>query len=139
MFWGVNRGRRAKAASKRAIEEKTPSAMSPGFENPTIVRFCVAMRRRRGTSRSTSFANTTESEGKTATAEIANRAIKNSNNPATAEDQFAGVKHPALAGGDGALRLIETHFDARRIGGGRDGRRGGLVLVSDLDLATHGR
>src|ERR1700733_11739606 len=98
MFWGVNRGRPAKAARRRAMERKTPLAISPGFEYPAMVRFFSAMRRRRGTRRSTSFAKTTEREGKAATAAMANRARAYSSNPTTAEDQFAGVKDCALAG-----------------------------------------
>src|ERR1700691_4898720 len=115
MFWGVNRGRRAKVARSRAMDRKTPSAICAGFENPTSARFPSATRRRRGTKRSSSFAKTSEREGKAATSAIAPRAIRYSTNPATAEDQFAGVKYRALAWRHCALGLIEMHLDARGI------------------------
>src|SRR5580698_5023733 len=138
MFWGVRRGRRAKVASSLAIERNTPLAISEGFENPAIVRFFIAMRRRRGTRTSRSFAKLTEREGKAATSATAIRATKYSNNPATAEDQLTRIKNRSLTGGDRALRLIEMHFDTRSVSGRGDGRRGGLMLIADLDLGPDG-
>src|SRR5580693_2159095 len=103
MFCGVNRGIRANVASKREIETKIPSVIRSGVENPAIVRFFTAIRRSRGTRISSSLAITFDREGKTATAAMARRATKYSTNPATAQNQLAGVKHRALAGSDGTL------------------------------------
>src|ERR1700722_12552315 len=141
MFWGVNRGRRAKVASRRPMERKMPSAICSGFENPAIVRFLRAIRRRRGTRRSRSLAITFEREGKTATVAIAARAIQYSTNPAlpnpaATQNQLPRVKYCALTGSDGSLGLIEMNLDSRRIGSGRNGCRGGMMLVANLDFSS---
>ena len=57
--------------------------------------------------------------------------------PAAAYDNVSIVEDGALAGGDGALRVVEDDLDF--VGAGRlDGCWGGLMFVADLDGHMHG-
>src|ERR1035438_750294 len=58
--------------------------------------------------------------------------------PAAAEHDPAVIENRALARSDGALRVVEAHLDAVRIGGAREGGGRGGVLVADLDLGPDG-
>src|ERR1051326_2027576 len=58
--------------------------------------------------------------------------------PSAAENKIAIVENRALPGGDGALRLVETHLDPVGPGGGVESGRGGVVPVADLHLRPRG-
>ena len=59
--------------------------------------------------------------------------------PSAAENQIAVVEDRALAGRDGALRLIKMHLNSGGLGSWMERSRGGFVLIADLHLCSRGR
>ena len=128
LIWGS----RANATSRRPMERKRRRWSGPATRRlvrDKQGRFACAVRRRRGTSASSRLRvgaaqpvrdrsgsalerehDSPSERGFKAVAQ--RRRVAKLFDPAAAHDQVARIEHRALARRDGALRFVETHFDA---------------------------